>query len=158
MAAAPTRTLRLAISFAFMSSSFGYLCSGIELWRMISQIQNRDLAPTGIHRHTRHTCAATLQWLDVVYNEPRACPRDPAGCRAGIAGLEWGLLRLVEAHAGAAQTRRQSEMTSCRIIMLEQSAVSADDNWLRCWAFGQGSPFVFRCILRFQLPACNYVQ
>jgi hypothetical protein len=32
--------------------------------------------------------AAALQWLDVVYNEPSARPRGPAGCRAGIAGLE----------------------------------------------------------------------
>jgi hypothetical protein len=32
--------------------------------------------------------AATLQWLDVIDDEPRARPRGPAGCRAGIAGLE----------------------------------------------------------------------
>jgi hypothetical protein len=32
--------------------------------------------------------ATALQWLDVIDDEPRARPRGPAGCRAGMDGLE----------------------------------------------------------------------
>src|ERR1035441_6973797 len=32
--------------------------------------------------------ATTLQWLDVIHNEPRARPRGPAGSRTGMDGLE----------------------------------------------------------------------
>ena len=36
----------------------------------------------------RRIGAAALQGNNVIDDEPRARPRDPAGCRAGIAGLE----------------------------------------------------------------------
>ena len=48
---------------------------------------------------------------------------DRVADRGALRGAERGLLLLVEAHAGAAQTRRQSAMTNCRIIMRVQSAV-----------------------------------
>ena len=48
--------------------------------------------------------------------------------RGALRGAERGLLRVVEAHAGVAQTMRQSATTNCRIIMLEQSVVCAGGN------------------------------
>ena len=39
--------------------------------------------------------ASTLQWLDVIDDEPRARPRSPAGRRAGMDGLERSLGRRV---------------------------------------------------------------
>src|ERR1017187_4535478 len=43
--------------------------------------------------------------------------------RGSLRGAERAVRWLVEAHAGAAQTMRQSAMTNCRIIMRVQSAV-----------------------------------
>ena len=42
---------------------------------------------------------------------------DRVADRGALRGAERGLLLLVEAHAGAAQTMRQSATTNCRIIM-----------------------------------------
>jgi hypothetical protein len=54
--------------------------------------------------------------------EDPVCPTaerrsDRAADRGALRGAERGLLRLVEAHAGSAASRRQSAMTKFRIIM-----------------------------------------
>ena len=77
--------------------------------------------------------SAVRAQLPHIFVEDPACPTaerrsDRAADRGALRGAERGLLRLVEAHAGAAQTMRLSAMTSCRIIMLEQSAVCAAGN------------------------------
>jgi hypothetical protein len=49
--------------------------------------------------------AATLQWLDVIHNEPWASPGGLAGCGAGIAGLECSSGRRVPCDPTVSGTR-----------------------------------------------------
>src|ERR1017187_9697468 len=55
------------------------------LFDLVLGLRRRRRLPLHVSEGIR---AATLQWLDVIDNVPRARPRGPAGCRAGIAGLE----------------------------------------------------------------------
>ena len=72
--------------------------------------------------------AATLQWPDVIHNEPRACPGCLAGCRAGMAALECSSGRRVPcgltvggAGAGGTLLRRGSSAcgggATCRLAV-----------------------------------------
>src|ERR1017187_3393099 len=68
--------------------------------------------------------------------EDSECPTaerrsDRAADRGALRGAERAEPRRVDAQDGTMANRRHSEMTSCRIIMLEQSAVCAAGNRAR---------------------------
>ena len=94
-------------------------------WNALRAAGLRAIRPSAVRAQLPH-----------LFVEDSECPTaerrsDQAADRGALRGAERGLLRLVEAHAESAASRRQSEMTSCRIIMLEQSAVCVAGNRAR---------------------------
>ena len=92
--------------------------------------------------HVAHFFAEDLERVVACREVVRPAERE---ARRGMVGREerplvereefraarWELVRPVEAHVGTAATRRHSATTSCRIIMIIQSAVCAAGNRAR---------------------------
>jgi hypothetical protein len=84
---------------------------GLLAWNALLAAGLRAIRPLAVRAQLQH-----------LFVEDSECPTaerrsDRAADRGALRGAERGLLRLVEAHAGVAQTMRQSATTNCRIIM-----------------------------------------